>query len=105
MALGDSLAGLLAVILAAAVFVAAWTLRRLRSHEREAGRQARSLALYAELLNAAPGGACLWHGTARRFEMTPSLRPLIGLDAESGWGECLARPTDPDRQRLSEAAR
>src|SRR4051794_25799380 len=105
MPLGDSLTGLLARLLAAAVLPAARGLWLLRGRGRASKQHARAAALYAELLSAAPGGACLWRGRARRFEMTGSLRALFRLEAEPGWTELLARLTDPDRQRLAEAAR
>ncbi len=103
MPIGDSLTGLIAAVLAAALLLSLWLGWQLFSQRGELRRWARQLALLTEVLAAAAGGACLWHGSRRTFEMTASLRLLLGLDPEAGWNELLARLTELDRQRLSEA--
>jgi signal transduction histidine kinase len=103
--LGDTFAVLFAVCFAAAVGVSAWLLWRLERERRRLADQARARALDAGLLDAAPGGACVWSGPERRLQMTRSLRRMLGLDDEAGWPDLLIRLTEPDRQRLIEAVR
>jgi PAS domain-containing protein len=104
MLIGDSLWGAIAVFAAVLLVLSAGLAWRNHRLAGALARQRRALDLRGGLIEAAPGGACLWHGAERRFEMTPPLARLIGLEADAGWDALLASLTDPDRQRLSEAS-